>query len=172
MRDIHGHAILFVSFGLVRIIFCMSKRRYFHITRSRESIKTSIFTPPALSTGVWEEPPQYSIRDLLQCWMRKETTIHAVNDGVNMLPVELFSAKSLYCVYRELDFFLHGNATLHEPVDIRSEDQSLNRATFYKHIIIFFLISFILLAIILDCKFLGYSSQWNFYFTKVLSHIG
>ena len=67
MRDIHGHAILFVSFGLVRIIFCMSKRRYFHITRSRESIKTSIFTPPALSTGVWEEPPQYSIRDLLQC---------------------------------------------------------------------------------------------------------
>ena len=34
--------------------------------RIRE-VKTSIFTPPALSTGVWEEPPQSYIRDLLQC---------------------------------------------------------------------------------------------------------
>ena len=40
-----------------------------------------------------------------------------------MLSVKLFSAKNLYCVYQELDF-LHGNAALHEPVDIHPEHPS------------------------------------------------
>ena len=47
---------------------------FLYYKRNRE-IKASIFAPPALSTGIWKEPAQSSIRDLLQCWMRRETAI-------------------------------------------------------------------------------------------------
>ena len=54
---------------------CYLYEQDIYIWPAENWVKASIFTPPALSSGVWEEPPQSSIRDLLQCWMRRETAI-------------------------------------------------------------------------------------------------
>ena len=68
MMDMHGHEILVVPFDLVRPLAFLSymSKIFLYYNRNRV-IKASIFTPPALSTGIWKEPPQFSIRDLLQC---------------------------------------------------------------------------------------------------------
>ena len=106
---------------------------YLYIVWAREDIfiwpenqRSSIFTPPALSTGIWEELPQSSIRDLLQCWMRRDT--HTANDGMGIFPLELCPAKSLYCVYQELAI-MPWNVAMCEPVDL-SECPSMNGPTF------------------------------------------
>ena len=66
--DGHGHEILVVPFDLVRTLAFLSymSKIFLYYNRNRE-IKASVFTPPALSTGIWKEPPQSFIRDLLQC---------------------------------------------------------------------------------------------------------
>ena len=60
----------------------------YDLQRIRE-VKASIFTPPALSTGIWEEPPhhmQSSIRDLL---LNAKRDRHTANDRVDIFPLEL-----------------------------------------------------------------------------------
>ena len=108
---------------------------YLYIVWAREDIfiwpenqRSSIFTPPALSTGIWEELPQSSIRDLLQCWMRRDT--HTANDGMGIFPLELCPAKSLYCVYQELAT-VPWNVAMCEPVDLSVSKHEWSN--FYKH---------------------------------------
>ena len=88
----------------------------YDLQRIRE-VKASIFTPPALSSGVWEEPPQSSIRDLPQCWMRRKTAIQQM----------------IGWIYFHLSFAYISTWVLREPVDFQSEYPSMNGATFYKH---------------------------------------
>ena len=71
----------------------MSKRRCFHIYDQRiREVKTSY----QLGYGK-------SRHNLLTAMLSEETAIQQMMHGVNMFPLELFPAKTLNCVYQELD---------------------------------------------------------------------
>ena len=97
-----------------------------------ENQRSKSFTSYTTSPINWGmgKPPQSSVRDLLQCWVRRQPLSR------DMLPLELCSAKSLYFVHQGARFSANmpGNTALCEPVDLQSERPSMNGgATFYKH---------------------------------------
>ena len=71
--------------------------------------------------------------------MRRETAIQQ-NDGVDRLPLELCPVKNLCYVYQRARSFVNmpGNAALCEPIDRQLEHPSMNGATFYEHLYIFY----------------------------------
>ena len=62
------------------------------------------------------------------------------NDGVDRLPLEPCPVKNLYYVYQGVRSFVNmpGNAALCKPIDRQSEHPSMNGATFYQHLYIFY----------------------------------
>ena len=97
--------------------------------------------------------------------MRRETVIQQ-NDGVDMLPLELCLLRaSILCLSgARSSANMPGNAALCEPIDLQSEPSKHEAATFYKHsrYISIYIYTFKILhpiIIILDCKFLDYSSH-------------
>ena len=98
----HGHEILVVHFGLVRtlvFISCMSSKRLLIWPENQRSKSFNFYTTSPIN---WDMGRAATILDLLQCWSEKRDS-HTANDGVDIFPLELCPAKSLYCVCQELD---------------------------------------------------------------------
>ena len=56
-----GNEILVVHFGLVRTLvfsYILHEQEITPYDQRIREVKASIFTPPALSTGIWKEQPQ------------------------------------------------------------------------------------------------------------------
>ena len=71
--------------------------------------------------------------------MRRETAIQQI-DGMDSLTLGLCPVKNLYYVYQGARSFVNmpGNAALCEPIDRQSEHESMNGASFYEHLYIFY----------------------------------